>query len=52
MRVAILADSLTNQSAGVHHYTKGLINSLEQLNSEIDYIIITERKQKYIKNKK
>ena len=50
MRVAILADSLTNQSAGVHHYTKGLINSLEQLNSEIDYIIITERKQKYIKN--
>jgi glycosyltransferase involved in cell wall biosynthesis len=50
MRVAILADSLTNQRAGVHHYTKGLINSLEQLDSEIDYIIITERKQKCIKN--
>jgi glycosyltransferase involved in cell wall biosynthesis len=50
MRVAILADSLTNQRAGVHYYTKGLINSLEQLDSKIEYIIITERKQKYIKN--
>jgi glycosyltransferase involved in cell wall biosynthesis len=50
MRVAILADSLTNQRAGVHHYTRGLINSLEQLDSEIEYIIITERKQESIKN--
>jgi hypothetical protein len=28
----------------------GLINSLEQLDSEIEYIIITERKQESIKN--
>lgn len=50
MRVAILADSLTNQRAGIHHYTKGLIRSLEKLDSEIEYIIITERKQEAIKN--
>jgi glycosyltransferase involved in cell wall biosynthesis len=50
VRVAILADSLTNQRAGVHHYTKGLINALEQLDSEIEYIIITERKLEFINN--
>jgi glycosyltransferase involved in cell wall biosynthesis len=50
MRVAILADSLTNQRAGVHYYTKGLINSLEQLDSEIEYILITEKKLDFIQN--
>jgi glycosyltransferase involved in cell wall biosynthesis len=48
MRVGILADSLTNQRAGVHQYTKGLINSLENLDSEVEYTIITERKQESI----
>jgi hypothetical protein len=49
MRVAILG-FFDESRAGVHHYTRGLINSLEQLDSEIEYIIITERKQESIKN--
>jgi hypothetical protein len=46
MRVAILG-FFDESRAGVHHYTRGLINSLEQLDSEIEYIIIEKKTRVY-----
>lgn len=39
MRVAILADSLDLQYAGIHQYTKQLINALAAFGSEHEYVI-------------
>lgn len=44
MKIAILADPLDNQSAGVHVYTKGLVNALIQYEQEHEYVLIREKK--------
>lgn len=49
MRVAILADPITNQKAGIHYYTKALVRHLDRLDSEIEYVIVAEKKLKYVK---
>jgi len=43
MRVAILADPLDNQRGGVHVYLRELVNALDGLNSEHEYILIREK---------
>lgn len=44
MKIAILADPLDNQSAGVHAYTKGLVNALLQYDRGNEYVLIREKK--------
>lgn len=44
MRIAILADPITNQNAGVHYYTKALVENLALLKSKNEYFIVTENK--------
>ncbi|MCB0565061.1 MAG: glycosyltransferase family 4 protein [Phaeodactylibacter sp.] len=44
MKIAILAGPLDNQSAGVHTYTKGLIEALLQYDSNNEYVLIREKK--------
>lgn len=44
MKIAILADPLDNQSAGVHTYTKQFIHSLIQNDTENKYLLIREKK--------
>lgn len=43
MRIAILADPLDNQSAGVHTYTKQLIDALSTHDTKNEYIIVREK---------
>ncbi len=43
MKIAILADPLDNQSAGVHTYTKGLVHALIQQDQQHEYILIREK---------
>ena len=43
MRIAILADPLDNQSAGVHTYTKQLIDALSTYDTKNEYFIIREK---------
>jgi len=43
MKIAIIADPLDNQRAGVHVYTQELINSLMAEESEHEYILIREK---------
>ncbi|MFA7685691.1 MAG: glycosyltransferase family 1 protein [Candidatus Gracilibacteria bacterium] len=40
MKIAILADSIDNQNAGVHFYSKNLINTLLKIDSKNEYIFI------------
>jgi len=44
MKIAILADPLDNQSAGVHTYTRQLVQALAEFDSENEYILIREKK--------
>lgn len=44
MKIAILADPLDNQSAGVHTYTRELIQALVAYDQENEYLIIREKK--------
>lgn len=43
MKIAILADPLDNQSAGVHTYTRLLIESLAKFDFDNEYVIIREK---------
>ncbi len=43
MRIAIIADPLDNQRAGVHVYTRELINALMAHGSEHEYILLREK---------
>lgn len=43
MKIAIIADSLDNQSAGIHTYTKQLIGALVSHDTENEYLIIREK---------
>lgn len=44
MKIAILADPLDNQTAGVHVYTKGLVDALIKYEQEHEYVLIREKK--------
>ncbi|TXF85435.1 glycosyltransferase family 4 protein [Neolewinella aurantiaca] len=44
MKIAIIADPLDNQRAGVHVYVRELVNALSQMNTRHEYIIIREKK--------
>jgi len=43
MKIAILADPLTNQNAGIHYFTKALVENLALVNTQNEYYIITEK---------
>lgn len=43
MRVAILADPIDLQSAGIHVYTKNMVEALVQENSQHEYLLIRPR---------
>ena len=40
MRIAILADPLDNQSAGIHVYTRELLRAMTQINTAHEFIIV------------
>jgi len=44
MKIAIIADPLDNQSAGVHTYTRQLVRSIAEFDTENEYILIREKK--------
>ena len=44
MKIAILADPLDNQNAGVHIYTKSLVEQLLNRNDEHEYILVRQKK--------
>ncbi len=44
MKIAILADALDNQNAGVHVYTKSLIQELLKRNDGHEYILVRQKK--------
>ncbi len=43
MRIAILADPLDNQQAGVHYYTRMMIESLLEFAGENDYLLVRQK---------
>ncbi len=43
MKIAIIADPLDNQSAGVHTYTKQLVQALIEHDTDNEYLIIREK---------
>jgi glycosyltransferase involved in cell wall biosynthesis len=45
MKIAILADPLDNQNAGIHTYTRELVRSLERFCAENEIIIIRSKKK-------
>ncbi len=51
MKIAILADPLDNQSAGVHTYTSGMVKALLQYDNENEYILIREKKDPTLPSK-
>ena len=44
MRIAVIADPLDNQRAGVHVYTRNLVNTLIQNRGDHEIVIIREKK--------
>ncbi|MFK5982011.1 MAG: glycosyltransferase family 1 protein [Flavobacteriaceae bacterium] len=50
MKIAILADPLDNQNAGVHIYTKSLVNELLKRNDGHEYILVRQKKDPSLKN--
>ncbi len=50
MRVAILADPIDNQKAGIHYYTKELISHLGSVDGDIEYISISQHLHPEIRN--
>ncbi|MEM9820533.1 MAG: glycosyltransferase family 1 protein [Bacteroidota bacterium] len=51
MKIAILADPIDNQIAGVHSYTKGLVDALIRYDNSNEYIVISEKKDPALSNK-
>jgi glycosyltransferase involved in cell wall biosynthesis len=49
MRIAILADPIDNQKAGIHVYAKELVKALEQNPGKHEYILIREKKDPSIR---
>ncbi len=46
MKIAIIADSLDNQNAGVYNYTRSLVDALaKNKNREHEYILIRQKKE-------
>lgn len=45
MRIAIIADPIDNQSAGIHVYTKNMVHSLLAHDKKNEYLIIREKKK-------
>lgn len=50
MRIAILADPIDNQKAGIHYYTRELLLHLGLIDSEIEYISISQQHHPEIQN--
>lgn len=50
MKIAILADSIDNQNAGVHFYTKNLIQSLLKIDHKNQYIFIHQKENSFFEN--
>lgn len=44
MKIAVIADPLDNQNAGVHSYTRHMVNSLIENRGEHEIIVIREKK--------
>lgn len=44
MKIAIIADPLDNQSAGVHVYTKGMVEALIAHKTEHNYILVRQKR--------
>lgn len=51
MHIVILADPIDNQSAGVHVYTKNLIEQLLKIDDKNQYSFIHERENDFFKGK-
>ncbi len=49
MRIAILADPLDNQTAGIHVYTRQLLDALEVVESDNIYLVIRLKQQSTFK---
>lgn len=52
MRIAILADPIDNQKAGIHIYAKELVKAIDSANPDHEFILIREKKDPSIKNLK
>ncbi len=50
MHICILADVIDNQNAGIHHYTKNLIESFLKIDKENRYSFIHNRENDFFKN--
>ncbi|MEO1261261.1 MAG: glycosyltransferase family 1 protein [Bacteroidota bacterium] len=50
MKIAILADPLDNQSAGVHSFTSGFVNALIKYDQDNEYVLLREKKDPGIPN--
>lgn len=50
MHICILADTIDNQSAGVHHYTKNLVEELLRIDQKNTYSLIHERPNDFFNN--
>lgn len=44
MKIAILADPLDNQNAGVHIYTQGMVKALVQFDHKNEYLLVRQQK--------
>lgn len=51
MKIAILADPLDNQNAGVHTYTQKLVSALIQYDDINEYVLIREKKDPALPSK-
>ena len=45
MKIAILADPLDNQNAGVHVYTRALVDQLLARQDQHEYILVRQKKE-------
>jgi len=50
MHICILADVIDNQNAGIHHYTKNLIENLLKLDRKNRYSFIHQKENIFFKN--
>lgn len=50
MKIVILSDSIDNQNAGVHFYTKNLIKALLEIDHKNHYIFIHQKENSFFKN--
>ena len=44
MKIAILSDTLDNQNAGIHVYTRSLIKELLKRNDGHEYLLVRQKK--------